>query len=196
MSPRSGRRPGESSSREDILSAARKLFAERGYDGASMRAIAAEAGVDAALVVHFFGNKPALLAEAVDWPFDPEVELPKLFAGGRRQVGRHLVELFVRTWDELGTRHPILIMLRAAPSEPQAAAILGDFIRNRLLEPLTTRLAVDQQELRAELVQSQLLGLALTRYVLAVEPLRSAPAEDVVRWVSPTVQRYLTGAKP
>jgi AcrR family transcriptional regulator len=193
MSPRSGRRPGESSSREDILRAARKLFAERGYDGASMRAIAAEAGVDAALVVHFFGNKPALLAEAVDWPFDPELEIPKLVAGGRRQAGRHLVELFVKTWDEQGTRHPILIMLRAAGTEPRAAALLSDFLRRRLLTPLLSRLDSDQRELRAELVQSQLVGLALVRYVLAADPLASAPPAQVVEWVSPALQRYLTG---
>src|SRR5437763_17053508 len=96
--PRTGRRPGASSSREDILRAARKLFAERGYEGATMRAIAAQAGVDAALVVHFFGNKATLLGEAIDWPFDPDVEMPKLLVDGRRHVGGKLVALVVRTW--------------------------------------------------------------------------------------------------
>src|SRR5690348_18065988 len=89
--PRTGRRPGTSSSRDDILRAARKLFGERGYEGATMRAIAAEAGVDAALVVHFFGNKANLLGEAIDWPFDPDVEMPRLLVDGRGEVGRHLV---------------------------------------------------------------------------------------------------------
>src|SRR6266480_2098159 len=106
--PRTGRRSGETSTRADILEAARRLFAERGYQGATMRAIAAEAGVDAALLVHFFGNKPALMAEAIEWPFDPEVEMPKLLADGRRNVGRRLAELFVTTWDDEGSRNPIL----------------------------------------------------------------------------------------
>src|SRR5690349_8426404 len=109
--PRTGRRPGNSSSREQIREAARKQFMERGYEGATMRSIAEEAGVDAALVVHFFGNKPTLLAESVEWPFDPGVEMPKLLMDGRRRVGERLVELFVTTWDDQGSRNPILTLL-------------------------------------------------------------------------------------
>src|SRR5215217_2934743 len=112
--PRTGRRPGESSTRAEILDAARRMFAEHGYEGATMRGIAAEAGVDAALVVHFFGSKAGLLEAAVEWPFDPEVVMPKLLVDGRHHVGRRLAELFVRTWDEEGTRNPILTLLRAA----------------------------------------------------------------------------------
>jgi AcrR family transcriptional regulator len=191
--PRTGRRPGASSTRDDILEAARRLFAERGYQAATMRAIATEAGVDAALVVHFFGNKPALMAEAIEWPFDPEVEMPKLLADGRRNVGRRLAELFVTTWDDEGSRNPILTLLRAATTEPKAAELLGEFMRERLYAPLMARLGVDQAELRADLAVTQLLGLGLLRYVLKVEPLASAPAEQVVEWIAPAVQRYLTG---
>jgi AcrR family transcriptional regulator len=190
--PRTGRRPGASSTREDILDAARRLFSERGYQGATMRAIAAEAGVDAALVVHFFGNKATLLAEAVEWPFDPEVEMPKLLVDGRHHVGRHLVGLFVRTWDDEGSRNPILTLLRAATIEPQAAAMLREFMGG-LYAPLMDRLQVDQPELRADLAVSQLLGLGLVRYLLRAEPLASATPEAVVDWIAPTVQRYLTG---
>ena len=158
-----------------------------------MRAIATEAGVDAALVVHFFGNKPALMAEAIEWPFDPEVEMPKLLADGRRNVSRRLAELFVTTWDDEGSRNPILTVLRAATTEPKAAELLGDFMRDRLYRPLMERLGSDQPELRADLAVTQLLRLGLLRYVLRVEPLASAPAEQVVEWIAPTVQRYLTG---
>jgi AcrR family transcriptional regulator len=191
--PRTGRRPGESSTRQEILEAARRLFTERGYQGATMRAIAAEAGVDAALVVHFFGNKAALLGEAIEWPFDPEVEMPKLLVDGRHHVGRHLAALFVRTWDEEGSRNPILILLRAATIEPQATEMLGEFMRGSLYAPLMERLRVDRPELRADLVVSQLLGLGLVRYVLRFEPLASAPPEQVIEWIAPAVQRYLTG---
>lgn len=188
-----GRRPGGSDSREKILAAARERFASHGYAGATMRGIAAEAGVDAALVVHFFGNKAALLHAAVEWPFDPEVEMPKLLAGGRRDVGRNLVRLFVATWDEEGRRDPILTLLDAATSEPAAAALLRDLLRDRLFAPLVERLGVDQPALRGQLCASQLIGLGMTRYLLRLEPLAGAAPDEVVAWVGPTLQRYLTG---
>lgn len=191
--PRTGRRPGASSSRDQILLAARKLFAERGYQEATMRAIAAEAGVDAALVVHFFGNKANLLGEAIDWPFDPEVEMPKLLVDGRHHVGRHIIALVVATWDAEGTRNPILTLLRAATTEPKAAEMLGVFMRTRLFAPLMERLGVDRPELRTSLAASQLVGMGLARHVLRVEPLASARPADIMDWYGPTLQRYLTG---
>jgi AcrR family transcriptional regulator len=191
--PRTGRRPGASSTRDEILRAARKLFAERGYEQATLRAIASEAGVDAALLVHFFENKPSLLAAALEWPFDPEVEMPKLLVDGRHNVGRHLVGLFVRTWDDEGSRNPILTLLRAATTEPRAAELIREFLRLKLFGPLIDRLGVDRPDLRADLVASQLVGLGMARYVLSLEPLASAKAGEVVSWIAPTVQRYLTG---
>jgi AcrR family transcriptional regulator len=191
--PRTGRRPGESMTREAILEAARKLFAERSYAGATMRAIAAGAGVDAALVVHFFGSKAGLLAEAIEWPFDPEVEMPKLLAGGRKHAGGNLVRLFVTSWDRDGDRNPILTLLRAATIEPQAAEMLRDFVREQLYPPLLERLGSDQPALRADLAASQLIGLGVARHILKLEPLASANQNDIVAWIGPTVQRYLTG---
>jgi len=191
--PRTGRRPGRSSTREDILEAARRLFAERGYQGATIRAIAADAGVDAALVVHFFGNKAALMGEAIEWPFDPEVEMPKLLVDGKHQVGGNLVALVVRTWDREGGRNPILILVRAATTEPKAAEMLAAFMRERLFAPLMQRLGSDRPDLRATLAASQLVGMGLARHVLQVEPLASAKPAEVVDWYGPTLQRYLTG---
>ena len=191
--PRTGRRPGASSSREDILEGARKLFAERGYQGATMRAIAAEAGVDASLVVPFIGNKAALLSEAIEWPFDPEVEMPRLLVDGKHHVGEHIVGLVVRTWDEEGGRNPILTLIRAATTEPKAAEMLAEFARNRLFAPLMERLGSDEPELRVGLAASQLVGMGLARHVLQVEPVASAKPADMVAWYGPTLQRYLTG---
>jgi AcrR family transcriptional regulator len=191
--PRTGRRPGASSTQAEILKAARKLFLERGYQGATMRGIAAEAGVDASLIVHFFGNKLNLFSEAVEWPFDPEEEMPKLFADGRRNVGRNLVALVLRIWDEQGTRSPILTLLGAAVNDSEAAEMLTEFIRHPLFAPLLERLGSDQPELRATLVSSQLVGLGLTRYILRLEPLASAEASEVIDQVGPNIQRYLTG---
>jgi AcrR family transcriptional regulator len=191
--PRTGRRPGASTTQEQILEAARRLFLERGYQGATMRAIAKEAGVDASLIVHFFGNKLDLFAEAVEWPFEPEVEMPKLLADGRGQVGRNVVALLLRYWDQEGSRNPILTLLGASVIEPQAAEVLGEFVRDRLFAPLLDRLGSDMPQVRANLLASQLVGLGLLRYVLRYEPLASAKSSDVIDWVAPNVQRYLTG---
>ena len=192
--PRTGRRPGGAGAdtRAAILVAARRLFAERGFDGASMRAIAAEAGVDAALITHFFGSKANLFAESIDWPFDPGRELPRVLGGGRDHVGEGLVALFVRTWDREGSRHPVITLLRAAVNEPSAAELLANFMRTLLFGPLLAELGSDQPDVRANLVASQLGGLGLARYVLCFEPLASAEPSEVVRWIGPSIQRYLT----
>ena len=193
--PRTGRRPGGATgTREAILAAAKRLFAERGFESASMRAIAAEAGVDAALITHFFGSKANLLAAAIDWPFDPDQELPRILNAGRNRVGEGLVERFVRTWDSEPTRNPLITLLRAATTEPAAANLLATFLRTRLFGPLLVELGSDQPDLRANLVASQLGGLGLARYILRLEPLASAEPQDVIRWIAPTIQRYLTGS--
>jgi AcrR family transcriptional regulator len=189
--PRTGRRPGGSSTRDEVLRAARKLFAERARRERP-RAIAAEAGVDAALVVHFFGSKAALLEAAVEWPLNPEVEMPKLLADGRRHVGRRLAERSSRLG---GRRHaqPILTLIRAASTEPQVAALLSEFLSRRLYTQLMERLAVDRADLRAELTVSELIGLRMARCVLRSDPLASAEPDEIVNWIVPTLQRYLTG---
>ncbi len=191
--PRTGRRPGSSTTQEQILEAARKLFLERGYQEATMRAIAKQAGVDASLIVHFFGSKLDLFAEAVTWPFEPDVEVPKLLADGRANVGRNLVELLLRTWDAEGSRNPVLTMLAASLTEPQAAEMLREFLRERLYGPLLDELESDQPDVRSNLVASQLVGLGLIRYIERMEPIASAKPADVIDWVAPTVQRYLAG---
>jgi AcrR family transcriptional regulator len=194
--PRTGRRPGGSSSREAILDAARRLFAERGYAGTSMRAIATEAGVDAALIVHFFGTKAQLLGAAVQWPFDPEAEMERIVAAGRRGVGEELARLVVRTWDREGDRDAIMTLLRAATVEPSAAELMREFIEHHLFPPLLRRLASTQPELRAGLCASQLVGLGVARYVLRLQPLAAMGEDELVSWIGPTLQRYLTGRVP
>jgi AcrR family transcriptional regulator len=192
-SPRTGRRAGDSGTRAAILDAARRLFAERGYEAASLRAIAAQAGVDAALVVHFFGSKAGLLAEAIEWPFDPDVEIPRVLADGPERAGERLVALMVRTWDREGAGNPLITLLRASATEPRAAELMRELIQSRVFAPLLASLGVDRQAIRGELAASQLIGLGLARYVLRFEPLASARAAGVVAWVAPSVQRYLTG---
>ena len=173
--------------------AAQKLFLDDGYEGATMRAIAKEAGVDASLIMHFFGNKAGLFAEAVEWPHEPEVEIPKLLKDGRGQVGHNLVGLLVRTWDREGGRNPILATVRASMVEPEASVMLRDFLRERLYAPLFEALGSDRPDLRSNLLATQMIGLGMIRYVQKFEPLASAKPADVIAWVGPSAQRYLTG---
>ena len=194
--PRTGRRPGASRSRDAILGAARRLFAERGYSATSMRAIGSEAGVDAALIVHFFGTKARLLRESIEWPFDPAAEAERISAHGRRHVGEQLARLVLDTWDREGDRNAILTLLRAATVEPAAAEMMREFMQRELFPPLFEQLAVSDPELRANLASSQLVGLGMARYVLQLEPLASMSKEAVVVWIAPTLQRYLAGRVP
>jgi AcrR family transcriptional regulator len=194
--PRTGRRPGASGSREAILAAATRLFAEHGYVDTSLRAIAAEAGVDAALIIHFFESKANLLTAAVKWPFDAETEMARITARGRRHAGDGLVRLVVQTWDREGDRNAIMTLLRAAAVEPAAADLVRDFMQRELFPPLLRRLKPSQPELRANLVASQLVGLGIARYVLRFQPLAAMSEDEVVDWVAPTIQRYLTGRNP
>jgi AcrR family transcriptional regulator len=178
-----------------ILEAATLLFAEHGYVSTSLRAIAAEAGGDAALIIHFFGSKANLLTAAVKWPFDPETEMARV-ARGRRHAGEALVRLVVRTWDREGDRNAIMTLLRAAAVEPAAADVTREFMQCELFPPLMRRLKPSHPELRTNLVASQLIGLGIARYVLRFQPLAGMSEDEVVRWVAPNVQRYLTGRDP
>lgn len=188
---RSGRRPGESGTREAIVRAARRLFAELGYDRTTIRAIGAEAGVDGALVVHFFGSKQQLFLAVVELPFEPAV-VPRLLAGDQARVGERLARFLVTLLEETDARARLTGMVRAAASEPEAARMLRELITERILTPLADTLGVEDARLRANLVGSQVVGLVMARYVVGVEPLASLDPDALVRAVAPTFQRYLT----
>jgi AcrR family transcriptional regulator len=190
---RTGRRPGESGTRQAILDAARGAFAEHGYDGATIRGIAAAAGVDPALVHHFYGSKEQLFAAAMDVPFTPSEALPVLLAGEPEGVGERILRFFLAVSDQDGGG-PFVALIRSASSNERAATMLREFISREVVGRIAASLGVADAELRATLVGSQLTGLALVRYVLRVEPLASARSEDVIAAVGPTIQRYLTGA--
>jgi len=191
---RTGRRPGNQDTREEILAAARQAFAERGYDGASIRQIATGAGVDPALVHHYFGTKDDLFLAALQVPIDPAKLLPEVLAPGPDGIGERLVRMFLGIWDSpVGTT--AAAVLRSALSHDWSARMVRDFLTTQILRRVTKALDLDPKEapLRTSLVASQTGGLALVRYIVRIEPLASAPAETVVAAVGPTVQRYLTG---
>ena len=190
---RTGRRPGASGTREAILDAARRAFAEHGYQHATIRQVAELAGVDPALVHHYFGTKQGLFVAAVQLPVNPVERLSAVLADDPERVGERLVETFLAIWDHATDRSPLLTLVRSAVGDEDAAAMLREFITAEILGPIASRLGSPDAPLRATLVGSQLMGMAMARYIIKVEPLASAPAAQVVAAIGPTLQRYLTG---
>jgi AcrR family transcriptional regulator len=194
MARRTGRRPGNPDTRDAILAAAREAFAERGYDATSIRAIAASAGVDPALVHHYFGNKEQLFIATVAMPIDPREFLPQVVAGGKDEVGERLVRTFLSVWDS-PVGHAGAALLRSAMSSEWTARLLREFLVTQILRRVMKLIDLDPAEapLRMTLVATQMAGLAMVRYILKIEPLASAPREVIVAAMAPTVQRYVTG---
>ena len=188
---RTGRRPGLGGTRERILAAARSDFGKAGYEGTTIRGIAAQAKVDPALVMHYFDSKDGVFRAAMQFPVDPAEFIPRLLAPGLDGLGERLVRFFVDTWDS-PAGSPLLGLIRSVVGNEEAAAQLREFVTREVLGRLARALELDQPQLRAALVASQLIGLAMLRYVVRVEPLASASAAELVAWLGPTLQRYLT----
>jgi AcrR family transcriptional regulator len=177
-----------------VLAAARAQFAERGFDGATIRGIATEAGVDPALIHHYFGSKDKLFLAAIEAPADPGDLLPTVLAGGRDALGVNILRMFLKVWD--GPMRPAgLALVRSAVGNEWTARLLREFLVSQVIRRVvgTLDLSKAEQEARGALVASQLVGLVMTRYVLRLEPLASAGHDTVVAAVAPTLQRYLTG---
>lgn len=190
---RSGRRRGTSETREAILAAAARQFAARGYDRASLRAIAAEAGVDQKLIAHFFGSKQQLFVAAVGMPVNPAEVLRVVLAAGPDALAATLAEVIGGLLDNPDYRQRLTGLVRAAASEPEMARMLREFLTREVFTPIADALETDEPMLRANLVGSQIVGLLMARYVVEVEPLASLPARDVAEAVAPTLERYLVG---
>jgi AcrR family transcriptional regulator len=193
-SNRTGRRPGGSGTRDDILQAARKLFAERGYAGATIRAIAQEAGVDGALIHHFFASKEGVFTAAIEDTFAPSEILPPVLQAGLDGMGERLVRTFLHKWEEPTTDQQLLAVLRSAVSNEEAAQLLRNFLTQELLGRISHALQGEDAEVRATLIGAHLVGVAFLRYVVAYGPLAHMPTESLVTLLSPTIQRYLTEA--
>ena len=189
---RRGRRPGPDSSRQAVLDAARRLFAEEGFDRATVRAIAAQAGVDPAMVHHFFGTKEQLFRASLELPFDPSLIGSALDAHPGDE-GRALVRGVLEIWEQPAIREQFTAMLRAAVTHDHARTALRDLLTSQILGVLAGRMDDDDAALRAALVGSQMAGLALTRLIMEVEPIAAIDDEVLVEAIGPTIQRYLTG---
>lgn len=197
---KAGRRAGDSGTREAILDSARGQFAEHGYDGATIRAIAAAAGVDPALVHHFYGSKERLFAAAMQLPVVPsEVISAALAEAGRgpgESAGQHLVRSALAMWESAELRGAFAALLRSALTSPPAAVMLREFLTEAILQPVASLAGGTDPEstpFRASLIASHMLGLALTRYVLQFGPVAAASADDLAAAIGPAIDRYLTG---
>lgn len=190
---RRGRRPGGTDTKTALVAAAREVFSEQGYNGATVRAIAARADVDAAMVNHWFGGKDGLFAEAVlKLPFKPSELVAGLMDGPVDTLGERMVRTFLTTWDATGGGVFIALM-RSVTSHEQAAQMLREFFLENIFRQLAKATGGDNGELRATLVATQIVGLGMVRYVARFEPLATAEIPTLVAAIAPTLQRYLTG---
>jgi AcrR family transcriptional regulator len=190
---KAGRRPGGPDTRQVILDSARAEFAARGYENTSMRAIARSAEVNSALLHHYFGTKEQLFLAALDFPIRPRDLVAQVLGGDREQVGERLVRFAFGMLENPASRERVLAVLRAAATNEEMARLLRGFIERELVAAVATALDVPNPRLRAELAMTQIVGVIMGRYVLAAEPLASAPVDELVPLLAPTLQRYLVG---
>ncbi len=193
-SPR-GRRPGGPDTRGQILDAARESFAHKGFGSTTIRGVAAAAGVDAALVHHYFGSKDDLFLAALEMPVDPRSVVPMVFAEGVDGAGERLLRVFLSVWDNPEARLPLVALVRTSLGEAGPVNLLREGMLRMIFGPLREVLDGDDAEQRVQLVATQLIGLVVGRYVLQLEPLASMAPDDLVAWVAPTLQRYLDGER-
>lgn len=194
MMARTGRRPGDSDTRASILVAARTAFGERGFDQSTIRGIAEVAAVDPALIHHYFGTKADLYAAAIEIPLSPSVVTAAVMADGIDQAGANLARAFFSIWEDPLGREPLLGMLRGAITGNDAGVqSFRQFIGAVLITAIAEHVDAPDSTLRVELAASHLVGIAVIRYVIQLEPLSSTPVDDIVAMVAPRLQSYLTG---
>jgi AcrR family transcriptional regulator len=195
--PRTGRRPGPSTTRAAILEAARRRFAAAGYDATALRAIAGDAGVDPGVLLHFFGSKEGLFRAVVGWPFDPaRVVEPELIRPGREGVGARLARTFFGYWEDPTTGAALSALMRSAMTHAESAALLREFVAHELFARFAGFVHGLDANLRVELAAGHLVGVALLRYILRVEPIASAGIEELVTLLEPALDRYLQAGGP
>ena len=190
-----GRRPGAPDTRAEVLTAARASFAEKGFRGTTIRAVAASAGVDPALVHHYFGSKDDLFVAALQIPVDPREVLAPVVAAGPDGAGERLMRTLLGVWDDPAVQPGLLALVRSLISDDSGGLVRDAFIPV-VVGPVLAGLVADRPDVRIPLVASQVVGLIVARYVIALPPMAQMPAEDVVARVGPVVQHYLTGDLP
>lgn len=186
-----GRPRGGSDARERIVAAAVDEFGEQGYDRSTVRSIATRAGVDPALIHHYFGTKADLFAEVAGIPLRPDLDVPGIVAGPREEVGEHLVRYVLEAFEQPDVRRRGVMLLRTAIGSRLTTPLLAGFLSRELIARIARELGVPDADLRASLVASQIAGLLVTRYLIRLPALAASSVDDLVSRIGPTVQRYL-----
>jgi AcrR family transcriptional regulator len=189
---RRGRRPNGEDTRGLILLAARTEFGSRGYDGTTMRGVARAAGVDARLVHHYFDSKEELFVAALGFPARPGELVAVVMDGPRDRLGERLARTVIGIWDSPEGRERVVALLSGALTSEAAARMLREFVTRELLTRIAAEVGVERGELRAALAASHLIGVAMARVIVRVEPLAALDADQLARIVGPVLQRYLT----
>ncbi|GII95689.1 TetR/AcrR family transcriptional regulator [Sinosporangium siamense] len=188
---RPGRRPGLVDTRGEILTAAREVFAAKGFDKATIRGIAREAKVDPALVHHYFASKEGVFVAAMELPADPSQVVPLLLDGPREECGERLTRFVLTMVSDPERRSPVMALVRTAMTNERTAVMMREFMFEAVLGKVGAAFGVPP--LRMEAAFSQLFGVVLVRHVLQLEPLASVDLEELVKLVAPTIQRYIDG---
>ncbi|WP_427888325.1 TetR family transcriptional regulator [Kribbella sp. GL6] len=188
-----GRRPGGPDTRGEILDAARESFADKGFAATSMRAVARQAGVDAALVHHYFDSKDELFVEAMAIPVDPRVIAARILDGPPEQMGRRIATAFLGVWETPDGQQRMQALFGSIASSDQVARMMREGIGQMIIQPVSQSLDVPDAALRVGLVGSQLIGAAIMRYVVRLEPVASVDLETLVDRLAPVLQQHLTG---
>ncbi|MFC3994547.1 TetR family transcriptional regulator [Nocardiopsis sediminis] len=191
---RTGRRPGATRTRDQILSAAREQFAELGFGGATIRGIARAAEVDPALVHHFFGSKEDVFVAAMRLPYNPATVIREILAQAGPDPAPSVLRGLLRIWDAPETQATMVGLIRSAVADDRTARVIRDFLSDMVVQQVSAELGVPP--LRATAAASQLLGLIVLRYVLRIEPVASAGHEDIVREYSPALGALIGAAAP
>ena len=194
---RKGRRPGSPDTQTEILEAASREFTSRGYDGATIRGVATAAGVDPALVLHYFGSKEQLFVATLRVPVNPAaIVRGVLDDADPGAMGERLISAMLGVWDATAHRNPLIAVLRSIAGEGPVADTVRQFIERSIIAAFAERLPGPDPHLRAVLIGSQVVGLLLTRYVVRLEPLASADPAHLSAIYGPTIERYAYGALP
>jgi AcrR family transcriptional regulator len=189
---RIGRPRGKTDTRNVILTSARHMFAAAGYDNTSVRDIASAAGVDPAMIRHYFGSKAELFRATTGWPFEPAEIAARITGGDRREIGERLTRVFFEAWERPDSRAPLLAILRGAATHDESANLVRQFIQGQVYAHIAASISVPDAELRIDLAMAQLLGVAYLRHILRVEPVASTPVHELIARIAPLISRHLT----
>src|SRR3954447_16420846 len=190
---RRGRRQGEPVSREVVLAAAKQRFATEGYEKTTLRAIARDAHVDPSMVLYLFGSKEELFRESLRLILDPDVLVAALTGDDDADIGTRMVRTYVQMWEAPDSAASMRAMLQSATSNSDAQEAFRGFMQSYVLTAVSGVLGGGEQaRLRAMLAASQLVGVAILRYVMQVPPLATLSGDEIVTLIAPTLTRYLT----